>query len=44
MDLREIVWEDVDWMHLAEDWGRWRALVNSVMDFPGPIKGGKFTD
>jgi hypothetical protein len=20
MDLREIVWEGVDWMHLAEDW------------------------
>jgi len=23
MDLIEIGWEDVDWMHLAEDRGQW---------------------
>jgi hypothetical protein len=32
MDLREIVWEGVDWMHLAEDREKWRALVNTVMN------------
>jgi hypothetical protein len=31
MDLREIGWEDVDWMHLARDRNQWRALVNMVM-------------
>jgi hypothetical protein len=24
MDLREIRWEDVDWMHLAQDRDQWR--------------------
>jgi hypothetical protein len=32
MDLREIVWESVDWMHLAEDRDYCRALVNTVMN------------
>jgi hypothetical protein len=32
MDLREIGWECVEWIHLALDWGRWRVLVNAVMN------------
>jgi hypothetical protein len=32
MDLREIVWEGVDWMHLAHDRDQWRTLVNKVMN------------
>jgi hypothetical protein len=28
MDLREIGWNDMDWMYLAQDRDRWRALVN----------------
>jgi hypothetical protein len=31
MDLREIGFEDVNWIHLAQDRDRWRALVNTVM-------------
>jgi hypothetical protein len=30
MDLREIAWEGVDWMHVAEDSDQWRAVVNTV--------------
>jgi hypothetical protein len=30
MDLREIGWEGVDWMHLAQDRVQWRAVVNTV--------------
>jgi len=33
MDLREIGWECVNWMHLAEDREQWWALVNTVMNF-----------
>jgi hypothetical protein len=29
MDLREIGWERVDWIQLAQDRDRWRALVNT---------------
>jgi hypothetical protein len=32
MDLREIEFRDVDWIHLAQDRDRWRALVNTVMN------------
>jgi hypothetical protein len=27
-----IIWEGVDWIHLAQDRGWWWALVNTVMD------------
>jgi hypothetical protein len=30
MDLRDIGWECVEWIHLAQDRDRWRALVNAV--------------
>jgi hypothetical protein len=32
MDLEEIGWGGVDWIHLAQDRDRWRALVNAVMN------------
>jgi hypothetical protein len=32
MDLREIGWDGVDWIDLAQDRDRWRALVNTVMN------------
>jgi hypothetical protein len=31
-DLGEVGWGDVDWMGLAQDRNRWRALVNSVLN------------
>jgi hypothetical protein len=31
MDLREIGWGSVDWIHLAQDRDRWQAFVNTVM-------------
>jgi hypothetical protein len=33
MDLVEVGWGDVDWIGLAQDRDRWRALVNSVLNF-----------
>jgi len=30
MDLREIGWEVVDWMHMDQDRGLWCAVVNTV--------------
>jgi hypothetical protein len=32
MDLREIWWESVDWIRLAQDRDQWRAVVNTVMN------------
>jgi hypothetical protein len=33
MDLGEVGWGDVDWIGLAKDRNRWRAVVNSVLNF-----------
>jgi hypothetical protein len=32
----------MDWIHLAQDRGWWRALVNMVMNLQGPQSVGKF--
>jgi hypothetical protein len=34
MDLGEVGWDDVDWIDLAQDRIRWRALVNSDLRDP----------
>jgi len=36
MDLREIVWEDVGLIHLAEERDQWRALMKTVMKLRVP--------
>jgi hypothetical protein len=32
MDVREIGWDGVDWIHLAEDSDQWRALMITLMN------------
>jgi hypothetical protein len=32
VDLREIGWGGVEWIHLAQDRDRWWAVVNAVMN------------
>jgi hypothetical protein len=36
MDLREIGWDDGDWIDLAQDRDQWRALMNAVMNLRVP--------
>jgi hypothetical protein len=36
MDLREIGFGDVDWIHWVQDRDRWRTLVNTVMNLRVP--------
>jgi hypothetical protein len=36
MDLVEIGWSDVDWIDLAQDWYRCRALANAIMNLRVP--------
>jgi hypothetical protein len=35
MDLVWVRWGDVDWIGLAQDRDRWRALVNAVLNLRG---------
>jgi hypothetical protein len=36
MGLREIGWDGMDWIDLAQDRDQWRALVNTVMNLRVP--------
>jgi hypothetical protein len=36
IDLREMGWDGVDWINLAQYRDQWRALVNTVMNLLFP--------
>jgi hypothetical protein len=36
VDLREIGWDGIVWLALAQDRDQWRALVNAVMKLRVP--------
>jgi hypothetical protein len=36
MDVREIGWDGVDWMDMAQDRDQWRTLVNTVLKLRVP--------
>jgi hypothetical protein len=36
MDFREIGWDGIDWIDLAQDRGQGRALANAVMNLRVP--------
>jgi hypothetical protein len=43
MDLGEVGWGDADWIGLAQDRNRWRALLNSVLNLRVPRNAGKLS-
>jgi hypothetical protein len=36
MDLGEIGWEAVDWIHLVQDSDQWQAVVSTIMNLRVP--------
>jgi hypothetical protein len=36
VDLREIGWDDRDWIDVVQDRDQWKALVNTVMNLRVP--------
>jgi hypothetical protein len=41
MDLVKVGWGYVDWIGLAQDRNRWRALVNLALNLRVPLNAGK---
>jgi hypothetical protein len=42
VDLREIGWDGMDWIYLAQDRDQWRAFAKTVMNLRVPLNAGKF--
>jgi hypothetical protein len=42
MDLREIGFKGMDWIHLTQDRNQWRAVMNTEMNLQVPQKAGNF--
>jgi hypothetical protein len=42
VDLRDIGWDDMNWIAMAQDRDQWRALVNTVLNLRVPLNAGKF--
>jgi hypothetical protein len=42
-DLGEVGWGGVDWIGLAKDRNRWRAVVNAAMNFRVPYNSGNLS-
>jgi hypothetical protein len=38
MHLREIGWEVMDWIHVAQERDQWRAFMNMIKEHSGSIK------
>jgi hypothetical protein len=42
MDLRDIGWDGVEWIAMAQDRNQWRARVNKVLNLRVPRNAWKF--
>jgi hypothetical protein len=41
-NIKNDLWEVVDWMRVAQDRDQWRSLMNTLMKLRVPYKAGNF--
>ena len=44
INLQKVGWGGMEWIALAQDMGRWQAVVNVIMNLAVSIKCGEFFD
>jgi hypothetical protein len=44
IDLKELGWKVLDWIHLAKGTDRWTISCESIKETSGSIKGEEFLD
>jgi hypothetical protein len=32
VNFKELGWEGMDWIYLAEDWDKWQAVVSTIIN------------
>jgi len=42
VDLNEIMWESLDWIHVTQDRSQWRTVVNTIVNLRLPQWRGVF--
>jgi hypothetical protein len=42
LDIMEMGWEGVDWIHLVQERDQWRAVVKTVTNLRVQLKAGNF--
>jgi len=42
VDVKTVEWGVVDWIELAQDRNKWRAVVTTLMEFRDPQNAGNF--
>jgi hypothetical protein len=44
INIIEMKWRGVDWIHLARDRVQWRGFVNTALNLWVPLEGGELLD
>jgi hypothetical protein len=44
LSIEEVRWAGMNWIDLAQDRDRWRALVSAIMNLRFPLNAGEFLD
>ena len=44
MDLKKTGWEEMEWIHMVQDWGKWQVAANVTINIMGFIQRKELLD